>query len=169
MPVSLSVAGITDLARAFYDAQVRVLFVGGLAVIAHGLVRLTTDIDVVVDPQPAGARNCVRILEGLGYKPRAPVPFMDFADPQLRQRWRDEKDMVVFSAWHPQGLGEIDLFLEAPFDFEAAWQHAHWAEVAPGCPAPFVDFERLIAMKQAAGRPKDLEDVELLLRIRGKQ
>ncbi|TVR13327.1 MAG: hypothetical protein EA401_06940 [Planctomycetota bacterium] len=165
--MSLSVAGITHIARGFYEAQARVLFVGGLAVIAHGLVRLTTDIDVVVDPQPARARACIRILEELGYKPRAPVPFQDFADPQLRKRWREEKNMVVFSAWHPQGLGEIDLFLEAPFDFEAAWQQAHWAEVAPGCPAPFVDFDRLIAMKRAAGRPKDLEDVDLLLQIRG--
>ena len=34
-------------------AQVRYLIVGGLAVVAHGFVRFTADIDLVLDPDPA--------------------------------------------------------------------------------------------------------------------
>ena len=160
--MTMTRAAIVDIVAGWQSAQVRYLLVGGLAVIAHGLVRLTTDIDVVLDLEPHAARKALEVLDRLGYRPRAPVAIGDFADVHQRHSWQRDKDMVVFSLWHPQEVAEIDLFLAAPFDFEAAWNDALWAEIAPGQPAAFVDYHRLLAMKQSAGRPKDLEDIELL-------
>src|SRR5262249_23635116 len=63
----------------------RYLVVGGLAVVAHGYVRLTADIDLVLDPDPGALKRAIAALESLGYRPRAPVEFAEFADAAKRR------------------------------------------------------------------------------------
>ena len=74
---------------------------------------------------------------------------------------------MVFSATSPDHpTTEIDLFLEPPFEFEDAYARALRLDVTPGVEATFVAASDLIAMKQAAGRPQDLQDVAGLTSLR---
>lgn len=151
---------VESVVGSLNQAQVRYLIVGGLAVVAHGFVRFTADIDLVLDPDPAALRRGIEALSALGYRPRAPVPFEDFADPARRATWVREKGLAVFSVAsdrHP--ATEIDLFVETPFDFERAYADADRFEVGAGVQATFVGRADLIAMKRKAGRPQDLKDV----------
>jgi hypothetical protein len=142
------------------QAKVRYLVVGGLAVVAHGFVRFTADIDLVLDPDPGAMRRAVAAFAALGYRPRAPVPFEDFADPGKRTAWLRDKGLTVFSVFSDQHPAtEIDLFVETPFDFERVYADADRFEVASGVEATFVSRADLIAMKRKAGRPQDLKDV----------
>ena len=141
-------------------ADVRYLVVGGLAVVAHGFVRFTADIDLVLDPDPAAMRRAVAALVALGYRPRAPVAFEEFADADKRSAWLHDKGLTVFSMFSDQHPAtEIDLFVETPFDFERVHADADRFEVAAGVEATFVSRADLIAMKRKAGRPQDLKDV----------
>ena len=154
---------VEAIVGALNEAKVRYLIVGGLAVVAHGYVRFTADVDLVLDPEPASMKRAVEALSSLGYRPRAPVAFTDFADAARREQWAREKGLTVFSAHsaaHP--ATEVDLFVEVPFDFERAYAAARSLEVAPGRMATFVGVGDLIAMKQRAGRPQDLQDVQNL-------
>jgi len=154
------------IVRALDAAGVRYLIAGGLAVVAHGYVRLTADVDLVLDMDRAALLRAIAALAGLGYRPRAPVEFVRFAEAADRAAWRDEKGMTVFSASSPQHPAtEIDLFLEPPFGFDAAYARAARLEIAPGVAATFVSAADLIAMKRAAGRPQDLWDIEALERL----
>jgi len=154
---------VEAIVKALNDADVRYLVVGGLAVVAHGFVRFTADVDLVLDPGPEPMRRAVAALSNLGYRPRAPVEFIEFADPGQRVRWSREKGLTVFSAFSPEHPAtEIDLFVEMPFDFEVVYARAERKEVAPGLEATFVGLSDLIAMKRSAGRPQDLQDVESL-------
>ena len=111
----------------------RYLVVGGLAVVAHGYVRLTADIDLVLDPDPDSLRRSIAALEALGYRPRAPVEFAEFADPAKRRQWARDKGLTVFSVFSPgHRATEIDLFLEVPFDFERAYTRAARFHLADG-------------------------------------
>jgi len=90
----------------------RYLVVGGLAVVAHGYVRLTADIDIVLDPEPQALGRAIAALEALGYRPRAPVDFAEFADPAKRREWAREKGLTVFSVFSPvHRATELDLFV----------------------------------------------------------
>jgi hypothetical protein len=150
------------IAAALDKADCRYLIVGGVAVVAHGYPRFTAGVDVVLDPDPAAILRAIEALSGLGYTPRAPVPFIAFADPAQRDLWAREKQMLVFSVNSPSHAAtEIDLFLETPFAFEAAWERA-LHETLDGVPFHIVGRDDLIALKRAAGRPRDLEDVAAL-------
>ena len=45
----MKLADVEAILRALNDADVRYLIVGGLAVVAHGYVRYTADVDLVLD------------------------------------------------------------------------------------------------------------------------
>ena len=160
---------VEAIVRALNEAQVRYLIVGGLAVAAHGHLRITVDVDLVLDPDPESLGRAIAALETLGYRPRAPVPFIAFADAGQRKDWAREKGMLVFSAHSPaHPVTEVDLFLEAPFDFEKAYARALTMEVGPGLAATFVGLADLVSMKRNAGRHQDMEDVSVLIDINGK-
>jgi hypothetical protein len=151
------------IVRALNSANVRYLVAGGLAVVAHGYVRFTADVDLIVDLELANATRAIEALERLGYRPRAPVPFADFADPQKRALWLRDRNLTVFSVYSPQHpLTEVDLFVEPPLDFDVAYQRAVRKEIAPGLAATFVAIEDLRHLKRLAGRPQDLLDLEKL-------
>lgn len=151
---------IEAIVVALNAARVRYLIVGGLAVAAHGYVRFTADLDLVLDPDSESLGRAVRALTDLGYTPRAPVPFTDFQSAEKRRGWVQDKGLTVFSLFSRQHPAtELDLFVEPPFDFDRAYADSSRMEVAPGVAATFVGRADLIEMKRRAGRPQDLEDI----------
>jgi len=49
-----------------------------------------------------------------------------------------------------------------PFDFRTEYEKAMRGELMPGLSMCFVSLRGLIAMKELAGRPRDLDDVQHL-------
>ena len=60
---------VEAIVEALDAAGTLYLVVGRLAVAAHGYVRFTADIDIVLDPAPAALRAAIEALRGLGYRP----------------------------------------------------------------------------------------------------
>jgi hypothetical protein len=151
------------VAKALNDAGVRYLVAGGLAVNAHGYLRFTADIDLVIALDDDNIAGAFCALSTIGYRPAVPVTAAQFADTAQRQRWIEEKGMQVlnfFSDRHPET--SVDIFVYAPFDFPTEYDRALQGEIAPSLPARFVCIPTLIEMKQAAGRPRDLDDIQHL-------
>lgn len=105
----------------------------------------------------------MRALESLGYQPVAPVSVQDFADPDIRQTWIREKNMVVFGLQSNQHRDTpVDVFVSEPFDFDREYDLALVGELVPGVQARFVSLETLISMKESTMRERDREDVRQL-------
>lgn len=151
------------VAVALRDAEVRYLVAGGLAVNAHGYLRYTADIDLVIALDADNIRATFAALAAVGYRPNVPITAEQFADAGQRQRWREEKGMQVlnfFSDRHPET--SVDIFVFEPFDLRAEYQAALIGDLLPGLPVRFVSIPTLIHMKEAAGRPRDQDDIQHL-------
>lgn len=150
-------------------AQVRYLVVGGLAVVAHGYLRTTADLDLVLALDSANAMRGVATLAKLGFRPTVPVDLQAFANRTAREEWATEKGAVVLRL-HSEAHRTlpVDLFLREPFDFERAYGAALREEIAPGVTACFASYGDLIALKHAAGRPQDLADIRQLEEIQAR-
>jgi len=147
---------------ALADAQVRYLTVGGVAVVLHGAPRFTADLDLVLDLEPNNLDAALNALAALGYRPRAPVQLLDFADPEKRRDWIANKGLTVFSLWSSRyPATEVDLFVQPPFAFDETFGRAVRADLGITT-AIVISKNDLIAMKAAVGRPKDVEDVRVL-------
>jgi hypothetical protein len=153
--------------QALSNAAVQYLVVGGLAVNAHGYVRNTRDLDLVIGFEPANLIRGLQTLEGIGYQPAVPITPEQFADPSLRAKWRAEKGMLVLKFWSDLHVRTpIDVFVYEPFDFELEWQSALHFELAQGLAVPFIRLEALLEMKRQAGRELDLADIANLRKLR---
>ena len=134
---------------------------------AHGYVRFTAAVDLMLSTDTPNLTRAVKALKGFGYRPRAPVEFDGFVDRSARQRWAREKDMTVFSLFSDAHTAtEVDLFLEPPIDFGEAYARAVRQQVVPGVEAVFCSLEDLIEMKTREVRPRDREDVQNLIQLR---
>jgi hypothetical protein len=154
---------VRQITTALNEASVRYVVVGGLAVVAHGYVRATMDVDLVIDLARDNLVKALGALEKIGFRPRLPVSKEQFADPEMRERWIEEKGMVVFPLWNPEAPTLIiDVFVQSPFDFDAEYKKAAWIDLDDDLTIPFVAKDSLIRMKQDAGRPKDMDDIEHL-------
>lgn len=149
-------------------AGVRYVVVGGLALVLHGLDRLTADVDLVIDLAADRVRDGVSALTLAGYRPLAPVDPLALADPAQRHEWQTTHNMQVFSFWDSTNTRPtIDVMLASTIPFEELWSQAVVISIG-GHEIRAACVEHLIAMKEAAGRPQDLADVERLrARIKG--
>lgn len=147
---------------ALNDAGVDYVIVGGIAVVLHGVDRLTADLDVVLDLERDAALKAMKCLQQLGYRPRPPVRMEEFAESDRRQQWMETKNMRVFSLWDPHGeLPVLDLFVSYPLDFARLLDDSVEVDIG-GLRTRIASVEHLIEMKSGTRRDKDLQDIAAL-------
>jgi hypothetical protein len=166
----MNLESIESIVRVLNEAGVPFIVVGGLAVVAHGYGRHTQDLDLVIRLRPDFIRSAFRALASLGYRPIVPVTADGFADAAQRTRWMQEKGMSVPS-FHSDSYRQtpVDVFAAEPFDFQAEYDAALVDEVGPGLPMGIVRLETLLRLKQLAGRPQNLADMDGLRRLHGSE
>ena len=162
-------SSVESIVSALNQAGVRYLIVGGLAVNAHGYMRLTVDIDLLVQLDETNARAAIEALQRLGYRPRVPVAFAQFADVRVRQEWLTQRNMQVFSVFSPEHPEtEIDLFVSDPLGFDQAYAITSSTIVRPWLAAVVCSLADLLKLKRLANRPKDALDIAELRQIHGE-
>ena len=162
----MEVRSVEAVVRALNEAGVRYLIVGGVAVNVHGYVRLTMDLDLVIQLKPENIVTAWEAMEKIGYRARIPVSAREFADEKKRELWRREKGMLVLQFWSDEHRRtQVDVFVREPFDFDREHATAPHHEITPGVIARVVGWDTLIQMKKEAGRLKDLADLDMLEKI----
>lgn len=142
---------MSDFGRILEDlnaAEIEYVLVGGIAMIRHGVVRATRDIDAVFDP---AEENVARIRDLIvGWKATRP----DGSPVRIGDVTSDRT--VHLATPH----GELDLLSEkiAGIPFDRLRERADVKRVA-GVPAPICSLVDLVALKRAAGRERDLADL----------
>jgi hypothetical protein len=153
----------TVIVAALQDAGVRYLVAGGLAVNAHGYLRFTKDVDIVVQLVPENIERAFAALTSAGYKPSVPITAAQFADAETRAGWIRDKNMQVLQFWSDTHRETpIDMFVSEPFPFEVEYARAVVKPLGEALAVRFVSIPTLIRMKELAGRAQDLIDIENL-------
>ena len=137
------------IARTLNRHRVRYVVVGGFAVAAHGVVRATANLDVVVERSWDNARALATALEDLDARSAAELPLTS----EVLVRRADRRFDTAAGALHV--LNEV---AGAPPYGELA----HELIELGGEPIPVATLDALRAMKRAAARDKDrLDPAEL--------
>ena len=139
--------------------DVEFIIVGGAAATAHGSARLTLDLDVVYNRDNLNLERIVRAL--------APSqPYLRGAPPGLPFEWSVETLKKGLNFTLITTLGALDLLGEivGGGGYEELKPETIKIEVA-GAECMCLSLQRLIEVKRAAGRPKDLEAIAELEQI----
>ncbi len=152
---------VTPFARSLADSS-RVLLLGGLAVIFHGLPRLTKDVDVWLDPGAAPEEWTADVARSLE---RFPGSYLW----DLSRRERIDLDelpscIVDVGVIRIGGIdGDLDIF-RRPNNLKEEDFDAAWAESLPMAEegVRVLDAPILIATKSDTGRKMDFDDIMFL-------
>lgn len=140
-----------DFLQALNENKVEYLLVGGYAVILHGYPRTTGDMDIWVNRTKANYKKLV-------------MAFMDFKMPVFDMT---EENFLYHPSWDVFRFGRkpvaIDIMTKmAELNFEKCSLVAQQYN-DEGLIINLVHYDDLIKAKKAAGRYKDLNDLENLL------
>jgi hypothetical protein len=167
--VRMTKASLIAITKALNDSGVRYLVVGGIAVIAHGYVRSTKDVDLMIQLNEENLLKALNALGQLGYRPQTPVAFEQFAVPANREKWIAEKQMKVFKLFSDTHRETgIDVFVYDPLGFDEAYGRGTFFRLSDNVDVPVCGYNDLVKLKMEAGRPQDLADLEQLKIARGE-
>lgn len=152
-----------SLLAALHDGGVEFIIVGGLAVGAHGYPRATKDIDIVPGPSTDNLRRLAAVLADLEYEI---VGSDEFEADELVQP--DLEGLLGGGSWVLRTrFGRLDILrhLEPEIEFDELASDSISDEVF-GQEVRFCGYRHLVAMKEAAGRDRDLVDLARLREVR---
>lgn len=146
--------------RTLHEHGVAFVVIGGMAAALHGSPSLTLDLDVCYDRDRGNLEALAGALRALHARLRGAPPDIPF---QLDARTLANGDHFTFSTdagpfdclGTPAGAGGYAALIRNALTFELA-----------GLRIAVAGLDDLIRMKRAAGRPKDLIEVEILGALR---
>ena len=148
MDAPLLTADFKEFLRLLNANRVDYLLVGAYAVGLHGYPRATVDLDVWVNPTPDNAPRVIEALREFGFD----VPAME---PRL---FIDPRSIVRFGV--PPFRIEIMTSIDG-VTYDECWKNRITFDM-DGLPVPVISLADLKTNKRAAGRHKDLNDLENL-------
>jgi hypothetical protein len=152
------------LLRHLSDRGVRHIIIGGFAVVAHGHVRASKDLDIVPEPSRENLERLVSALTDANAADLAIGDFDPLEIPLSATRIDDLEQGGNFRL--TTDLGALDIMQWASGIETDALYHELAGEALEGdlegLKVRVCGLEHLRAMKRAAGRPQDLEDLNRL-------
>jgi hypothetical protein len=158
---------LIEILCTLQDRGVDFVVAGGVAVVLHGVERMTLDLDVAVSLDPQNLRRFLSALDQLRLVPRAPIPADTILDAARVEELIQEKNALVFTFWNPQEpYRQIDMFLTRENSFDDLVSDAH-ALTIRGRTIRVASRRKLIEMKSRVRpiREKDLNDIKALTKI----
>lgn len=140
-----------SLLKSLNAHEVRYVVIGATAFPVHGYARATLDIDIFIDATPGNATRTLDALMEVGF---------DVSDVSV-------DDLITKKLLIRQYILEVDIHpFVAGIRFDEVWANRVQDRIGE-TPASFACLKDLIEMKEAAGRPKDLEDLKVLRKLPG--
>ena len=138
------------LLKSLKEHKVRFVIIGATAFPVHGYSRATLDIDIFIKPERSNAEKTYSALNDFGYD------VSDLTVEELLAKKILIRQYLVETDIHPYVKG---------VSFDEVWKNRVKAKFGDTF-AGFASLDDLIKMKTAAGRPKDIEDLKYLLKLK---
>jgi predicted nucleotidyltransferase len=139
-----------SLLKSLKGHKVKFVIIGATAFPVHGYSRATLDIDIFIKPEKSNAEKTLVALKNFGYDVK------DVTVDELLTKKILIRQYLVETDIHPYVKG---------VSFDEVWKNKVKSKFGDTF-AWFASLADLIKMKKAAGRPKDIEDLKYLIKLK---
>jgi len=158
---------LVEIILSLLEREVEFIICGGMAVVFHGVERMTMDVDISLNMHPFNVNKFLSTVKLLGLKPRAPVPPESLLDEKMVEFFVREKKAIVFTFVDPDSpYRQIDVFLTKDKSYDSLKKSSVEA-IVKNKVVNIISIEKLIEMKEEISPPrdKDLIDIAALKRL----
>ena len=158
---------LVEILCALHDHEVQFVVAGGVAMVLHGIERMTLDLDIAVSLDPENLRRFLLVLRELRLVPRAPVAAEVILEPGRMHQLVEEKNALVFTFWNPgEPYRQVDMFLTRENSFDDLASDAQTILIRSRR-ILVASRRKLIEMKSRVQpiREKDVNDIRTLSQI----
>lgn len=128
--------------------EVEYLVIGGYAVSIHGYPRSTKDLDICIKISEENAVKMVKVIIDFG-----------FGSLNLKKEDFLKRDFITQLGHEPVRIDILNDLDSVPF--EQAWENKR-VIVLQGATINFIGYADLLRVKEKAGRPQDIADIDKL-------
>ncbi len=139
-----------SLLKSLKEHKVKFVIIGATAFPVHGYSRATLDIDIFIRPERTNAEKALAALKNFGYD------VSDVTVDELLTKKILIRQYLVETDIHPYVKG---------VSFDEVWKNKVKSKFGDTF-VWFASLDDLIKMKKAAGRPKDIEDLKYLIKLK---
>lgn len=148
---------IYDVCSALEKAKIPYAIVGGYAVALHGALRGTVDVDVAIHWTLKNLQDTEKALKQMGLVSLIPLTAENLF--HFREEYIQNRNLIAWNFYDPSNpLHQVDIIIN--YDLKNA-SNTKKIKTPLGA-IRILSLKDLIKMKEASGRPQDLEDVKAL-------
>lgn len=138
----------TDFVKLCNKYEVEYLVIGGYAVSIHGYPRSTKDFDVCIRISEENAKKMVEVIKDFG-----------FGSLKLAKDDFLKRDFITQLGHEPVRIDILNDLDGVPF--QEAWENKRIVDF-DGSKINFIGYAELLKVKEKAGRPQDIADINKL-------
>lgn len=137
---------------------------GGVALVLHGIERMTVDLDLSVGIDEDNLRLFIDCMKELNLDPRVPVEAEALLDPEIRKMMIEDKNALVFTFIDKDNpFRMVDVFLSEKMSYDSLIEYAEEIKLGERM-VKVISKEKLLEMKLEISPPrdKDMFDIQAL-------
>ncbi|UCH97606.1 MAG: hypothetical protein JSV88_12370 [Candidatus Aminicenantes bacterium] len=160
---------LIEIITGLVDNGVEFIICGGMAVVFHGVERMTMDLDISLNMDADNIKKFLTAVKDLGLTPRVPVPPESLLDKKMIDFFIRDKKAIVFTFLDTdRPYRQIDVFLPEDKSYHLLKTHTVDALVENRL-VKIISLEKLLEMKLAVNPPRDKDklDIAALKKIMG--
>jgi hypothetical protein len=161
---------LKEILISLANHKVDFIVAGGVAVVLHGVERLTLDLDIAVKMTQENLSRFLQAMKSASLVPRVPVDAESLKDPAILEKMVQEKGALVFTFIDKdQSVRQVDVFLTKEMSYEKLSLDSVKITLS-GKKIEIASLDCLLEMKRAIGQPreKDLSDIRELQSLKQK-
>ncbi|MCP4130091.1 MAG: hypothetical protein GY754_03640, partial [bacterium] len=158
---------LKEIITTLAECGVEFIICGGVALVIHGIERMTLDIDISVDMEEGNLQRLINAMKKLHLSPRVPVPAESLMDPEKRRMMVEEKNALVFTFIDlANAFRQVDVFITDELSYDSLKGSIDTVNI-DNHDVKLVSVNKLLELKRSVipPREKDLFDISELEKL----
>ncbi|MCS7204407.1 MAG: hypothetical protein NZ853_01780 [Leptospiraceae bacterium] len=152
---------LKEIIIALSSQKVRYIIFGGVAVVLHGVERMTLDLDVSIDMREENLKNFLKVMRDFDLTPRAPISDEVLLDPDTVDYIIREKNAIAFTFIDKQKpYKQVDLLIHPDLSYDKWLPYTINVDLF-GHKVCILSREAIIEMKKKLENPRDKDLIDI--------
>ncbi len=155
---------LKNIIIALAENKVNFIIFGGVAIVLHGVERMTLDLDISISHEEENIKKFLKVMKQFHLTPRAPIPEDTLLSTELLNYIIKEKNAIAFTFIDKENpYKQVDVLIHPDLAYEK-WIHKSEHIELFGYDICILSAKAIIELKQKLKKPrdKDLMDIKEL-------